>query len=150
MDELPFNSTLPIQADPEIAPPVPGNPSECLDCHADISRIPISARFCPRCGRALFAASIVHVDDIDDLPRWLGELKATEASSQIVEGYAKALYRLGRRYEAAARNRPEAVRCYKKSAWLGNLMAFARLAARCISPLHVSDRFADSSSSELR
>jgi TPR repeat protein len=57
-----------------------------------------------------------------------------ESSSQIVRGYASALYKLGRRYEVAAgsRNPREAIRCYLKAARLGNMMAFARLATRWI------------------
>jgi TPR repeat protein len=57
-----------------------------------------------------------------------------ESSSQIVRGYASALYKLGRRYEVAVgRHNPrEAIRCYLKAARLGNMMAFARLATRWI------------------
>jgi TPR repeat protein len=57
-----------------------------------------------------------------------------ESSSQIVRGYASALYKLGRRYEVVAgtRNPREAIRCYLKAARLGNMMAFARLATRWI------------------
>jgi TPR repeat protein len=61
-------------------------------------------------------------------------LPSPESSSEILRGYANALYNLGRRYEIAAANRNprEAVRCYLKAARLGNLMAFARLATRWI------------------
>jgi TPR repeat protein len=54
-----------------------------------------------------------------------------EATSEMLEGYANALYNLGRRYESgqgAASNPREAIRCYCKSARLGNLWAMARLA----------------------
>jgi len=57
----------------------------------------------------------------------------TESSpvSPIVEGYANAMYKLGRRYESdgALGNRREALRCYCKSARLGNARALAHLAA---------------------
>ncbi|MDB5297443.1 MAG: hypothetical protein JWO31_3426 [Phycisphaerales bacterium] len=54
--------------------------------------------------------------------------------SAVVVGYANALCRLGWRYEsrpAAARNVPEAVRCYLKAARLGNPDALARLSPQC-------------------
>jgi TPR repeat protein len=56
------------------------------------------------------------------------------SSSEILRGYANALYKLGRRYEVALgyRNPREAIRCYLKAARLGNMMAFARLATRWI------------------
>jgi TPR repeat protein len=53
-----------------------------------------------------------------------------EGRSMILAGYANALYRLGWRYEAGlgtSRNSVEALRCYHKSAKLGNLAALARL-----------------------
>ena len=56
--------------------------------------------------------------------------------SLILEGYANALYKLGRRYETAlgaAHNPREAERCYHKAARLGNFWALARLAARWIA-----------------
>jgi TPR repeat protein len=54
----------------------------------------------------------------------------TEVSSAILEGYANAMFNLGRRYEAGSAgsvNPREAVRCYCKAARLGNLLAMARL-----------------------
>jgi TPR repeat protein len=48
----------------------------------------------------------------------------------IVMGYARALFRLGRRYEnglGASRNPNEAHRCYYKAARLGDADARARL-----------------------
>jgi len=50
----------------------------------------------------------------------------------IVVGYGNALFKLGWRYERGQgdfRNLPEAIRCYRKSARLGNLDATVRLAA---------------------
>jgi TPR repeat protein len=49
----------------------------------------------------------------------------------ILIGYSNALFALGWRYERAggtSRNLPEAIRCYRKSARLGNAGAMARLA----------------------
>jgi TPR repeat protein len=58
------------------------------------------------------------------------------ATSLVVQGYGNALYRLGRRYElggGAAPNPREALRCYSKSARLGNFWAMARLASHVFS-----------------
>jgi TPR repeat protein len=52
--------------------------------------------------------------------------------SAVVQGYGNALYRMGRRYESgdgAASNPREALRCFSKSARLGNFWAMARLAS---------------------
>jgi TPR repeat protein len=49
----------------------------------------------------------------------------------ILIAYGNAMFRLGWRYEragSASRNLPEAIRCYRKSARLGNLDAMVRLA----------------------
>ena len=57
-----------------------------------------------------------------------------DVHSTILLGYAKAMYRLGRRYETAlgtGRNVAEAIRCYFKAAKLGNSAALARLAPQC-------------------
>lgn len=61
-------------------------------------------------------------------------IPSSNATSQILRGYANALYKLGRRYEIVLghRNPREAVRCYLKAARLGNMMAFARLATRWV------------------
>jgi len=56
---------------------------------------------------------------------------AGRGRTAILIGYANALYHLGWRYECGSgtpRNMPEATRCYKKSARLGNLDAIVRLA----------------------
>jgi TPR repeat protein len=63
-----------------------------------------------------------------------GVMQATspDATSKVVQGYGNALYRLGRRYEfggGAITNPREALRCYSKSARLGNFWAMARLAS---------------------
>jgi TPR repeat protein len=58
--------------------------------------------------------------------------KPGDSTSMMVKGYGNALYRLGRRYEfgrGAMANPREALRCYSKSARLGNFWAMARLAS---------------------
>ncbi len=50
----------------------------------------------------------------------------------LLIGYANAMFRLGLRYESGngtPKNMPEATRCYRKSARLGNLDAILRLAS---------------------
>ena len=46
----------------------------------------------------------------------------------ILIGYGKAMFKLGERYEnSGLKNRKEAMRCYRKSARLGNAEAKSRL-----------------------
>lgn len=55
-------------------------------------------------------------------------------------GYAEALFKLGRRYETGLswkRNLPEAVRCYRKSAKLGNRKALLQVSLPPPPPLRV-------------
>lgn len=133
-------------------------PAQCLRCGADLSRLPEEGRYCPRCGLDSHAsppAALMLGDSADKhrladmLGSWqhLTRFGATSdipapqipppqaraaASSEILEGYATALYKLGERYErgqAGGRNFREALRCYCKSARLGNLWAMGRLAA---------------------
>lgn len=54
-------------------------------------------------------------------------------ATRIIEGYANALFRLGAYYESSmsSQNKSEAIRCYLKSARLGNTQALERLAPRC-------------------
>jgi len=132
--------------------------ARCLRCGADLSRLPEEGRYCPRCGLdthasppgvLLFGATAEQQRLSDMLGGWqhltqfrnAGDIAAppvpppqapTAASSEILEGYANALYSLGRRYErgeGTSSNPREAMRCYCKSARLGNLWAMARLAA---------------------
>jgi TPR repeat protein len=59
---------------------------------------------------------------------------AADIHSEMLLGYANAMYRLGWRYETGlgtGRNVEEAIRCYFKAAKLGNPAALARLAPRC-------------------
>ena len=56
----------------------------------------------------------------------------------MVVGYGNALWRLGWRYEhgrGTPRNVAEAIRCYHKSAGLGNVEAAARLDVRAGEPV---------------
>ena len=125
--------------------PVAAMPARCQRCSADVSRLPIAARFCPRCGLEIQVADPVYSPMLGDEQVW-EELAsqwprvtaavssdAQPAHSLILLGYANAMYNLGFRYElgrGAARNVREAVRCYMKSARLGNPWALARLAPR--------------------
>jgi TPR repeat protein len=64
----------------------------------------------------------------------------------VVIGYSKALWRLGWRYEhgrGAVRNVPEAMRCYGKSAGLGNVEAQGRLDVSSREPVQVLSLPAD-------
>lgn len=132
--------------------------ARCLRCGADLSRMPEEGRYCPRCGldsyssppaAILSRAAESRLAGGKDELGWghLAELAVDSStvvpptvipspntSSQILRGYANALYKLGRRYEVGgwARNPREAIRCYLKAARLGNMMAFARLATRWI------------------
>ncbi len=49
----------------------------------------------------------------------------------ILIGYGKAMFQLGQKYESSGlKNRKEAMRCYRKSARLGNSEAKNRLGSR--------------------
>jgi len=154
--ELASPGTLPQPCGAEL---LSASPARCLRCSADLSSLPEWARYCPRCGldthasppaalRALAADPLRDIGDMIGQWRHLYELSVpmtqppappagapVASASQILTGYANAMYNLGRRYDAAcgaAGNPREAVRCYFKSARLGNLRALIRLAARWI------------------
>jgi len=129
--------------------PVAAMPARCHRCSADVSRLPVAARFCPRCGLEVHApasmdAAVVTDDAVWEqlASHWLRVTGAPPSGdgqggervhSLILLGYANAMYNLGFRYElgrGAARNPREAVRCYLKAARLGNPWALARLAPR--------------------
>lgn len=130
-----------------------GEPARCLGCAADLDSLPATARFCPRCGSELGLdrpCGAARGRGAAEAPagymsgRWrrcdalTGEMRGIcpgvpLGPSLILEGYANALYKLGRRYETAigaAHNVREAERCYRKAARLGNFPALSRLAAR--------------------
>ena len=129
--------------------------ARCLRCDHDLTRLPEAARFCPRCGLDMLGsppATFLPYQPNQN-PRLAGLLGGWEhlfhifhasgqsgvtqspspqATSVVVKGYGNALYRLGRRYElgpGAISNPREALRCYSKSARLGNFWAMARLAS---------------------
>jgi hypothetical protein len=117
-------------------------PLGCACCGRDVSRLQNGARFCPDCGCKIPTAKhrpIAIVRQI--LPQILpllhfGRGNVTDTPTgpgrtAILIGYANAMYHLGWRYERGSgtpKNLPEAKRCYKKSARLGNLDAVMRLA----------------------
>lgn len=131
------------------------SPARCLRCGGDLSRLPDEARFCPRCGLDRHTTPpAIFISEPSDEQRGLAGLlgawhHAAELlqkpgggppapdpigrlnTSQILEGYANAMYKLGRRYESGGSrgNFREALRCYCKSARLGNVPALARLAS---------------------
>jgi hypothetical protein len=120
----------------------------CPRCHFDLSTLPPTAQYCPRCGKHQL-----------DIP--LAEVAVTPVSipamppappvpehfhSVMIVGYARAMNQLGTRYEAGngvARNSDEALRCYCKAARLGNSEARLRLTTRGIP---ASQKTADDSS----
>lgn len=166
--ELPFAYPAPA-----LSPPLPFDESQanvcppcCWCCMRDVSWLPVTARFCPRCGSAfngiprrlpIPAAAVgavltpgVQIEAYTEEGRrriaaWLGLRNAlsqtaapvqgalpsrTGARTQIVIGYANAMYHLGTRYEdglAIKRMPGEAARCFLKSARLGNADAKMRL-----------------------
>jgi TPR repeat protein len=134
-------------------------PARCSRCAIDLSRLPGDARYCPRCGletsgsppAALpakvgegsesFAQVEAELRHLSEVASYAGvsvsfsAIPIPEASSEILRGYGNALCKLGRRYEIGSgtpKNQAEAERCYRKAARLGNLVAFARLAANWV------------------
>jgi TPR repeat protein len=133
--------------------------AHCFRCATDLSRLPIDARYCPRCGLDTLgsppAALLAKTGEVSEAftqahAEWQHLIELTgsagiavsfsavpisEASSEILRGYGNALCKLGRRYEigsGTSKNQAEAERCYRKAARLGNLVAFARLAANWV------------------
>jgi hypothetical protein len=131
----------------------------CDRCGAELGKLPASARFCPRCGRARdgFAASAAPVGGpemqrlaqqsgpvdwraalgLERSAEFIARQPASAPTSAVLQGYASAMHSLGEKYEAgrgAVRNEREAVRCYFKAAKLGSEEAHERLAERGIVP----------------
>lgn len=151
-------SSAPISGSPNEAPAAqPALSARCFRCGADLSGMPRTGRYCPRCGFDTLASApaawreadeaasppLGHGIDWDELfgspdsvegaPALPPAIPSPETRSEILAGYSTALYKLGRRYEmgaGAGKNTREAIRCYLKAARLGNLRAFARLATR--------------------
>jgi len=150
-------------SDPVPASTLLVSPSLCLRCGADLSRLPEVARYCPRCGLDTRAASAAHLpagapvgppppaqvlggwkhlsqwlDAPSHSPRQIGPvtLPTADATSVMIQGYGNAMYRLGQRYEGmwgTGANAREALRCYSKSARLGNVWALARIASHLMA-----------------
>jgi hypothetical protein len=107
--------------------------SHCMRCGLELYDLPITRRFCPRCGLNLSAGALVPVSLVIAHPP-LPVLPLVEplepAHSLMIAGYATAMTKLGVRYEVGqgvARNEDEAIRCYGKAARLGNEDARTRL-----------------------
>ena len=170
MSEL--TTTLESTPSPADAIPPTAAAARCFRCGSDVSRLPEGARYCPRCGldthagppaaivaRAAEAHStalrpagewqhLFELSESADFPPPLPADVSQEPHSVMLQGYSNAMYKLGRRYEVGAgtaRIPDEAVRCYFKSARLGNLRALARLAARWFGDERVTQSL-DSSS----
>lgn len=123
-----------------------GFATHCPQCAVDLCAVPPRAAYCPHCGgrfrseRGPWAAAARTA---------FGHLRRRRPSdppavsgprSPVVVGYGNALWRLGWRYEhgrGLSRNVQEAIRCYHKSAGLGNPEAAARLDVRAGEPVQV-------------
>ena len=119
-------------------------PARCGGCAADLSALPTQATFCPGCGRRLRPARSIWRTTASTVARlWRGKPLPPVPDgprAPIVVGYGNALWRLGWRYEhgrGTTRNVPEALRCYRKSAGLGNAEAQSRLAVNRAGPTPV-------------
>ena len=98
----------------------------CPRCHHDLSRLPPTAKFCPRCGQNQGEIPLAEfvMPPVAPAPEHF--------HSVVIVGYARAMTQLGTRYELA-RNTDEALRCYCKAARLGNSEARSRLITRGIA-----------------
>ncbi len=118
------------------------NGTGCPGCHRSLAALPPQATFCPGCGRRLRPPR-----SIQSIARGLvarfgptpePPIDRTGPRTAVVVGYGNALWRLGWRYEhgrGTMRNVPEAMRCYHKSAGLGNVEADTRLRAGTPQPV---------------
>src|SRR5687768_17274862 len=130
----PVSPALPVRK--AAAPPpmlsAPAAPT-CPHCQADLDRLPPTARFCARCGGSIKDLRRTRPGTAPSAaPRAAGQFAVGDEAghSLMLEGYANAMYNLGRRYESSlgSRHHPEeALRCYYKAARLGNASAVARL-----------------------
>jgi TPR repeat protein len=115
---------------------------DCQCCERHANGFAAWANFCPECGTRLRTAEDpARRNSTTVLGRlWMicfGQFKRgvavplTGGRTPILVGYGNTLFTLGWRYERGGRisgNLPEAIRCYRKSARLGNLDAMLRLA----------------------
>jgi TPR repeat protein len=113
----------------------------CGRCGSSVADLPPMAAYCPHCGGSLVARPMTRLVLMREAMKHLAAVlrrqhpidrsKSHPGRSNILFGYGNALFNLGWRYErgwGAQRNLPEAIRCYFKSARLGNLDAAIRLA----------------------
>jgi predicted RNA-binding Zn-ribbon protein involved in translation (DUF1610 family) len=118
---------------------------DCPGCGRDLSGLD-RAIFCPGCGRQLqfqiscrerltnSACALLSSLTFGRFGRGphVPSAEINTDRAPILIGYGRAMFNLGWRYErgqGSFRNLPEAIRCYRKSARLGNLDATVRLAA---------------------
>ena len=135
----------PAAIDDAMAGVLPVPPSEwikpsvfCAHCAADVTALPVAARFCNRCGSALPSRRVAPASLPPPPSATAGGIESQIPSPEptrpplILLAYAKALVNLGHRYETAIgsqRNLEEAARCYWKAARLGDLTARERFGA---------------------
>jgi TPR repeat protein len=119
----------------------------CQCCGRNLAKLD-QAIYCPGCGqrirrknnRRLNWAAILYVLTLGRFPHRVPGPTNTSSGDRtpILIGYGNAMFNLGWRYERGSgtcRNLPEAMRCYKKSARLGNMDATVRLAVgKSVSP----------------
>ena len=136
-----WQAEMPDEPGPPVVRVVEVGGVRCEECKADLSRVPAEAQYCPRCGRELTAkhggarswvGSCLDPMDEEMPPPPFDPNQPVH--SQVIFGYAAAMHNLGVRYEegrkGTPRNMQEAVRCYIKSARLGNDRALDRLTGR--------------------
>ncbi len=126
----------------------------CQCCGRDLDGLCPRAVYCPDCGKKLPALwrNGGRASAAGGLVRFLtgrfrarsdlaADTAASGACTPILTGYGRALFGLGWRYEKGnSRNLPEAIRCYRKSARLGNPDAMTRLAPpNSVEPMRVVD-----------
>lgn len=153
-------SWAPVSQDALASAGFPGVAEACRGCGGTLLGLPVAARYCPKCGSDLRALNnlpvLVASNSATGAPPQTGAstissrptswpafilqslrfqpipppLPGEASRSMIVMGYARALFRLGTRYESglgASRNTNEAHRCFFKAARLGDVDARARL-----------------------
>lgn len=118
----------------------------CRSCGFAVGELPPVARYCPDCGVLVrptlsgWARTRLRLSRL----RWsrrLPDAVPVGPPTRILVGYGNALFSLGWRYErggGGSRNLPEAIRCYRKSARLGNADAALRLnSSNPVAPVSV-------------
>ena len=113
------SSTAPQQ----VLPAMPAIRQACPRCHDALTRIPTSAKFCPKCGLEL----------PEHCPPWMPGVGFDLANPALI-AYANALFNLGIRFEndGAPLDLEQARRYFEKSAKLGLTNAKARLETQVV------------------